>query len=116
MAHPTEHQEDYRSAAAALLPAQVPVLPPGGIGYPEKKRVKSCMWKHTRDFHRGVVGYDWGINDYKMKVAGSFNKCLPRQVDEDIRMQEYEAANSKLLNTKHEYYTPKSIQPVFHQQ
>ena len=35
----TEHLEDYRSAAAALLPAQVPVLPPGGIGYPEKKRV-----------------------------------------------------------------------------
>ena len=40
----SEHLEDYQSAAAALLPAQVPVLPPGGIGYPEKKRVKSCMW------------------------------------------------------------------------
>ena len=53
--------------------------------------------------------------DFKVKVSGSFSKCLQRQVDEDIRMQEYEASGGILLNSKYEYYTPKSVQTIFHQ-
>ena len=112
----SEHLGDYRSAAAAMLPAQPTVLLPGGAGYQQRKNIKSCMWEHSRDFHGGDVGPEAGIYDYKVVVAGKFDKCLPRQVDEDIRMQEYEANGALLLNTKHEYYTPKSVHPVFRQQ
>ena len=38
-----------------------------------------------------------------------------RQVDEDYRIQEYEAGGGVLLKTKHEYYTPKSVHTVFRQ-
>ena len=74
------------------------------------------MWEHTRDVHGGAVGPDSGVNDYKVRVAGKFDKCLQRQVDEDIRMQEFEANGATLLNSKHEYFTPKSVQAVFRQQ
>ena len=74
------------------------------------------MWEHTRDVHGGVVGAEGGDSDYKVEVTGSFTKCLQRQVDEDIRMQQYEANGAILLNSKHEYYTPKSVQPDFRQQ
>ena len=73
------------------------------------------MWEHSRNFH-GRDGPEAGIHDYKVVVAGKFDKCLPKQVEEDMRMQEYEASAALLLNAKHEYYTPKSIHPVFRQQ
>ena len=111
-----EHLGDYKSAAAAMLPAPVLVLPQVGIDHQQKTRIKSCMWEHTRDVHGGAVGPDSGVNDYKVRVAGKFNKCLQRQVDEDIRMQEFEANGATLLNSKHEYFTPKSVQAVFRQQ
>ena len=49
-------------------------------------------------------------------VVKKFSKCLPRQLNEDIRMQEFESNGGTLLNSKQEYYTPKSVQPVFRQQ
>ena len=52
----------------------------------------------------------------KFKLVGKFEKCLYRQVDEDVRMQEFEANGGVLLNSKYEYYMPKSVQPVFRQQ
>ena len=60
------------------------------------------MWEHTRDFHGGVVGVEDGDYDYKVELTGTFSKCLQRQVDEDIRMKQYEAEEAVLLNTKHE--------------
>ena len=111
----SEHVADYRAAASARLPAQLDVLPTTGTGF-QKKRIKSCMWEHTRDVHEGVVGAEGGIHDYKIEVTGTFTKCLPRQVDEDVRMQHHEAAGGVLLNSKHEYYTPKSVQTIFRQQ
>ena len=62
------------------------------------------------------MGPDEGSRDYIVKVAGRFRKCLYRQVDEDVRMQNFEANGGALLNSKYEYYMPKSIQPVFRQQ
>ena len=111
-----EHLGDYRAAAAGRLPAQPDVQPQGGAGFNQKKRIKSAMWEHTRDIHDGVVGAEEGVNDYLVKVTGTFTRCLPRQVDEDFRMQEYEARGDILMNSKHEYYTPKSVHPVFRQQ
>ena len=73
------------------------------------------MWEHVRDNHGGVVGENSGINDFRMNVRGRFTKCLDRQVDEDLRMQEFEGGGGVILNSKCEYYTPKSIQPVFRQ-
>ena len=105
-----EHLADYRSAARDRLPAQ------GGVTLGETLRnVKSWMWEHCRDNHGGVVGENNGINDFRMKVTGRFTKCLDRQVDEDLRMQEFEGGGGVILNSKCEYYTPKSIQPVFRQ-
>ena len=74
------------------------------------------MWEHTRDVHEGMVGAEGGIHDYTIEVTGTFTKCLPRQVDEDVRMQHHEEAGRVLLNSKHEYYTPKSVQTIFRQQ
>ena len=108
-----EHMGDYKAIASAKLPAQPNSLPPVVSGFHEKKKIKSCMWEHTGDFHGGVLGSEGGIKDYKAKVTGTFSKCLSCQVDEDIRMQECEAEEVVLLNSKHEYFTPKSVQAVF---
>ena len=80
------------------------------------KAAKSWMWEHTRDVHDGVIGQSGGLEDYKVKVVEQFQKCLYRQVNEDVRMQEFEAGGGVLLNSKYEYYMPKSVQPVFRQQ
>ena len=47
------------------------------------------MWDHTIDVHAGDVGAEGGDSEYKVEVTGTFTKCLQRQVDEDIRMQQY---------------------------
>ena len=64
----------------------------------------------------GVVEPNGGVSDYKVRVDGRFLKCLYRQVDEDVRMQQVEAMGGELLNSKYEWYMPKSVQPVFRQQ
>jgi hypothetical protein len=106
-----EHFSNFRSAARAKLPA----LPQANVGELQG-RVKSFMWEHTRDFHEGQVGEMGGLGDFKASVVKKFSKCLPRQVNEDIRMQEFESKGDNLLNSKQEYYTPKSVQTVFRQQ
>ena len=108
-----EHLADYRSAARDRLPAQLQQA--GGDAGENPRNVKSWMWEHVRDVHGGAVGENNGMNDYQMKVTGRFRKCLDRQVDEDLRMQEFEGGGGVLLNSKCEYFTPKSIQPVFRQ-
>jgi hypothetical protein len=80
------------------------------------KALGSWMWEHTRDSHAGIVGSSGGMKDYKVKVVDKFQKCLYRQVDEDVRMQEFEAGGGVLLNSKYEYFMSKSVQPVFRQQ
>ena len=110
-----EHLSDYRSAATAKLPP----LPDGGTGFGfgnRKKNVKSWMWEHTRDCHGGVVGDVDGRTDYKLSVSGIFKKCLDRQIDEGLRMNECEARGENLLNSKNEYFTPKIVETVFRQQ
>ena len=74
------------------------------------------MWEHTREKHQGNVGPQGGEVDYNFKVEGAFQKCLYRQVDEDVRMKVYEEKGGELLNSKYEYYMPKSVQPEFRQQ
>ena len=39
-----------------------------------------------------------------------------KQVDKDIQMQQFEKNGGVLLNSKYEYFMPKSVQPVFRQQ
>ena len=80
-----------------------------------KCAVKSWMWEHTRDHHGGVVSDDMGLTDYRMKVTKKFDKCLYRQVFEGVRMQHCVREGGSLLNSKNEYYTPKSVQAVFKQ-
>ena len=73
------------------------------------------MWEHSRDHHGGVVGDNGGLNDYRMSVKKKFVKCLDRQVFEDVRMQHCLMNGGTLLNSKNEYYTPKSVQVSFKQ-
>jgi hypothetical protein len=110
----SQHLVAYRAASAARVPPQPKQ---DGIGFERRPQAaKSWMWEHTRDVHEGVVGSNGGVDDYNVKVVGKFLKCLYRQVDEDVRMQELEAGGGVLLNSKYEYYMPKSVQPVFRQQ
>ena len=74
------------------------------------------MWEHTCDERQGIVGSDGSRDDFKDKVDGRFQKCLYRQVDEDVRMKIFEASGGVLFNSKNENYMPKSMQPVFRQQ
>ena len=53
------------------------------------------MWGHTPDFHGGIVDQNKGMEDYEVKLVGKFENCLYRQVDEDVRMQEFEAGLSQ---------------------
>ena len=97
-----EHMENYRAAAAAKLP---PLTDRNDRILCGKKKcneynkckcdVKSWMWEHTRDCHGGGVGENGGMGDYKMKVTGTFGKCLMRQINEDVRNQRYEAEGGK---------------------
>ena len=73
------------------------------------------MWEHTRDVHYGQVGEGGGQFDFKFTVTNKFRKCLQRQVNEDIRMKTRENEGFKLLNSKNEYYTPKSVELIFKQ-
>ena len=109
----SQHLAAYRAAAAAREPAQ-PQPPPNGSDL-RPKAPKSWMWEHTRDMHAGIVGSCGGMEDYKVKVIEKFQKCLYRQVDEDVRMQQFETAGGVLLNSKYEYFMPNSVQPVFRQ-
>ena len=52
-----------------------------------KCAVKSWMWEYTCDHHGQIVSDDMGLIDYRMKVTMKFDKCLYRQVFEDIQMQ-----------------------------
>ena len=109
-----EHLGAYRAAAAAKVPA----MPNHGAGLRlnrngKEEDVKSWMWEHSRDHHGGVVGAGEGKDDYKAKVTGKFQKCLQRQVDEDIRMQVFEKGGGHLSDSKKEYYTAKSVQTIF---
>ena len=117
-----EHMDNYRAAAAAKLPPMKD-RPAGALCGKNKCKnsnmckcdVKSWMWEHTRDRHGGVVGAEQGVGDYRMEVTGTFRKCLLRQIDEDVRIQSYEAEGGKLLNSKYEWFTPKSVHPVYRQ-
>ena len=104
----SEHLRNYRGAAAARLPP----VPPDGAGL--RGRARSWMWEHTRDHHDGEVGDKGGMEDYKVRVTKKFKRCLERQVDEDIRMQHCELSGGTVLS-RNEFYTPKSVQPVFRQ-
>ena len=114
--------DNYRAASKAKLPAMVQNenrVMCGKIRCVAQNKCKCCvkswMWEHTRDHHGGVFGLDTGIADYRMRVTKKFEICLYRQVFEDIRMQHCVSEGGSLLNSKNEYYTPKSVQAVFKQ-
>ena len=96
-----QHLAAYRAAATAREPARP--QPPANWFDSRPKAAKSWMWDHTQDFHAGEVGSGGGMEDYKVKVAQKFNKCLYRQVDENVCMQEFETIGGVLLNSKYEY-------------
>ena len=114
--------DNYRAAATAEIPAKDSSRTSVICGKPRclqqnkcKCDVKSWMWEHTREHHNGELGENDGLMDYRMRVTKKFGKCLNRQVHEDIRMQVFVSEGGTLLNSKNEYFTPKSVQAVFKQ-
>ena len=105
-----EHLGNYRAASAAKLPPL-----PLTSNTVERRPPKSWMWEHIRDAHQGQVGEGGAQSDFKFTVKNKFTKCLQRQVDEDIRMKIRENEGFVLLNSKNEYYTPKSVELIFKQ-
>ena len=107
-----EHQGDYRAASKAKLPALTEDEQFGT----RKKTPKSWMWEHTRDVHGGQVGPDNGLADYHFQVTNKFQKCLERQVDEGYRIKKSEKDGWTVLNSKNEWFTPRTIEINFKQQ
>ena len=44
------------------------------------------------------MGENDGMEDYRFSVSGVFRKCLDRQVDDVLRMQQCEIEGGVLLN------------------
>ena len=61
------------------------------------------------------MGEAQGMSDYKFRVTGVFRKCLDRQIDEGLRINECESDGGKILNSKNEWFTPKIVETVFRQ-
>ena len=53
-----------------------------------------------------------GMGDFKASVVKKFSKCLPRQVNEDIRMQEFESKGGNLLNSSSAILNYISFNPL----
>ena len=108
----SQHLADFRAASIAKLPP----LPTDNLPNQIRKRPpRSWMWEHVRDVHHGLVGEGGGHLDFQFTVKNKFTKCLQRQVDEDIRMKLRENEGCVLLNSKNEYFTPKSVEVIFKQ-
>ena len=98
------------------------------MGQADNEEGATFMWNHTKNIHRGVPGPNNGEDDYQMFLDGSFRDPLTRQVDEDVRMRVgvVEVArrrckdrncdiNVQLMNTRNEYFKPKSVITTFSQ-
>jgi hypothetical protein len=53
-----------------------------------------------------------GMADYNFKVTGAFKKCLDRQIDEGLRINECELDVGTILNSKNEFFAPKIVETV----
>ena len=98
------------------------------MGQADNEEGSTFMWNHTKHIHGGVPGPNNGEDDYQMFLDGSFRDPLTRQVDEDVRMRVgvVEVArrrckdrncdiNVQLMNTRNEYFKPKSVMTTFSQ-
>ena len=82
--------------------------------------ISSWMAEHSRECHGGVISAD-PSQDYEFLVTGTFSKPLHRQVDEMLRINRAESTGVirigkgklkvklPLLNSKHEYWAPRSM-------
>ena len=87
----------------------------GGVGEEgQGENEKSYMWRHTLESHGGVIGPHNGLNDYSMKVTGTFNDPLSRILNEAVKIKNLEDDPSiKCLNSKREYYQSQYIRTSY---
>ena len=86
----------------------------GGEGGPEGQNEKSYMWRHTLEAHGGLIGSLNGLNDYSMKVTGTFKDPLSRILDEAVRIKDLEDDPSvNCLNSKGEYFQSQYIRTSY---
>ena len=77
------------------------------------KKDKSCLWRHTRDCHGGIITSV--VGDYDYKVISSHRESLNRVLDEAVHIQ----ASSKnpmvvSMNSRMEYFAPQYVAPSYH--
>ena len=81
-----------------------------------RKDVKSLMWEHTRDVQcAGIMGAEGGMSDFIFKVSSTFQKFLPRKIDEGFRIKRREDDGCVLLNSRNKWFTPKIVEHSFSQ-
>ena len=72
-----------------------------------KRRDKSCLWKHTRDVHGGILGDDGGLSDYGMTYLSQDSRPLDRLVKEGSYIQDLEnkeaLGQAVCLNSKQDF-------------
>ena len=78
------------------------------------------MADHSRESHDATISTN-PLDDYEFTVTRTFNKPLPRQVDEYQRIKRAERSRKvkvgkeewkvklPLLNRKHEYWAPRNL-------
>ena len=81
-------------------------------------------WPTTPESHNATISAN-PLDDYEFTVTGTFNKPLPRQVDEYLRIERAERSRKvkvgkeewkvklPLLNRKHEYWAPRNVTYTF---
>ena len=89
----------------------------------------SWMWDHTVEEHEGRAGDDIS-KDYTFRLMGIFRDCLGRQSDEAVRLEMAELLGRvvgdrgegvggkivKVLNSRGEFFQPKTVKHIFYQQ
>ena len=63
-----------------------------------------------------IYWISYGFADYHFQVTNRFQKCLERQVDEGYRIKKSEKDGWTMLNSKNEWFTPRTIEINFRQQ
>ena len=70
-------------------------------------RLKSSLWRHTRDVHDGVYGDEGGTTDYGMTWLSQEEKPLDRLTQEGANIQELEDSQADgqivCLNSKQDF-------------
>ena len=77
----------------------------------------SALWRHTRDYHGGILGPDRGLMDYRMTQLEVWPKPLDRLSGEGVLIQELEelqhTKQAQCMNYKLDFKQTHSVTMAF---